>query len=59
METVRVQCPCCWQSSDIVIDDTVENQEYYEDCEICCRPMHIQVARIDDKIEVVANSEDD
>jgi len=26
------------------VDTTVPEQTYYEDCEVCCRPMQVRVA---------------
>ena len=36
---VRVQCPYCWERFTLLIDTSIDSQEYVEDCEICCRPM--------------------
>jgi hypothetical protein len=38
-----IQCPYCGESIDIVIDDSVEQQQYIEDCQVCCRPINIGV----------------
>ena len=35
----RVTCPYCGESFIFMIDGSAENQSYYEDCEICCRPI--------------------
>ena len=40
----RVQCPYCWEHFELLIDTSVEQQEYVEDCEICCRPIDFTVA---------------
>lgn len=36
-------CPYCGESISLLIDETIENQEYIEDCEVCCRPIIVQV----------------
>ena len=36
---VSVQCPCCWETIEVLIDGSVEEQEYVEDCQVCCRPL--------------------
>jgi len=38
-----IQCPYCGESIDIVIDDSVDHQQYVEDCSVCCRPINIDV----------------
>jgi hypothetical protein len=34
-------CPYCWQQISFLLDQSVTNQEYIEDCEVCCRPIEI------------------
>ena len=34
-------CPYCWQEISFVLDLSVEEQSYIEDCEVCCRPINI------------------
>lgn len=34
-------CPYCWQAISMVLDVSVSDQTYIEDCEICCRPIRI------------------
>ena len=36
---VAVQCPYCWEEITLLIDASIEMQEYVEDCEVCCRPI--------------------
>ncbi len=48
LETVNVICPYCGEQNELVIDTTVSQQEYIEDCFVCCRPMVITVAIEDD-----------
>jgi hypothetical protein len=59
METVAIQCPYCWESIEILVDCTVDEQEYTEDCQVCCRPIIISVQLDDGVPSVQARSEDD
>jgi hypothetical protein len=34
-------CPYCWQNISMVLDLSVPEQSYVEDCEVCCRPVRI------------------
>lgn len=34
-----VECPYCGETFNISVDGSAGNQTYYEDCEICCRPI--------------------
>ncbi|WP_027158673.1 CPXCG motif-containing cysteine-rich protein [Methylobacter luteus] len=39
LKEVDVICPYCGQSIDIIVDTTLDAQEYYEDCPVCCAPI--------------------
>jgi len=40
----RITCPYCGETIDILLDDSVEQQDYYEDCSVCCRPIHLAIS---------------
>jgi len=40
---VSSQCPYCWEEITLLVDGSIENQEYIEDCEVCCRPIDFSV----------------
>ena len=43
-DSIVVQCPYCWQSSEIVIDRFGGGmQRYVEDCPVCCQPWQVTV----------------
>lgn len=42
-ETVRNYCPYCGEPIELIIDCSQNSQQYIEDCQVCCRPMEIQV----------------
>jgi hypothetical protein len=37
----QFMCPYCWETISMVLDCSVETQDYIEDCEVCCNPIHI------------------
>ena len=41
METCIVNCPYCGEAIELLIDDSVPEQEYIEDCSVCCRPITV------------------
>ena len=43
METTETffHCPYCWQQISMVLDLSVPEQSYIEDCEGCCNPIAI------------------
>ena len=36
-----VQCPCCGQRFELVIDTSLATQRFTTDCEVCCRPFEV------------------
>jgi len=55
-----IDCPYCGEAIELLIDDSAGDQQYIEDCQVCCRPITITVA-IDDagELQVTGMGEDD
>ncbi|MFD1063260.1 CPXCG motif-containing cysteine-rich protein [Winogradskyella litorisediminis] len=51
MEETFFQCPYCWEEISMLVDVSVPNQTYVEDCEVCCNP--IEVRAISDGTSVI------
>ena len=43
MEEYFFQCPYCWEDISILLDTSVSNQTYIEDCEVCCNPLEFTI----------------
>ncbi len=56
LETVQLQCPHCWEILELLVDTTLGNQEYTEDCSVCCHPMVVQI-EIAEQLSVTAIKE--
>ena len=55
-----IQCPYCGESIDLFVDDSVEEQQYIEDCQVCCRPIHVSVRTDPEEgVTLVARAEND
>ena len=53
-----IVCPYCGEEIGIVVDVSVPEQEYVEDCFVCCRPIVIRYrAERGDVLELVARTE--
>ncbi|MGE0384890.1 MAG: CPXCG motif-containing cysteine-rich protein [Gammaproteobacteria bacterium] len=37
-----IQCPWCGERISMLLDLSVEEQEYVEDCEVCCSPILVR-----------------
>lgn len=35
------QCPYCWETISMLLDSSVTQQTYIEDCEVCCNPIEV------------------
>jgi hypothetical protein len=43
MNEVFFQCPYCWEQISVLVDPSVPQQSYIEDCEVCCRPIQFDI----------------
>lgn len=44
------QCPYCWEEISILVDTSVRNQSFIEDCEVCCNPIQFTITIEDSEI---------
>lgn len=38
-----LHCPYCGEPVSVVVDHSLGDQEYVEDCQVCCRPMVLSI----------------
>ncbi|NAY92168.1 CPXCG motif-containing cysteine-rich protein [Muricauda sp. JGD-17] len=43
-------CPYCWEPISFLLDSSVSNQTYIEDCEVCCNPIEVTVTFEEDEL---------
>ena len=43
LPSATVHCPYCGEPIELLVDDSVEHQQYVEDCQVCCRPIEVTV----------------
>lgn len=57
---VEVHCPYCGEPVTLIVDDSVPEQSYVEDCFVCCQPITV-VARagFDGELAVEVRGQDD
>lgn len=56
-EEKTIQCPYCWESITVLVDASVCEQEYVEDCQVCCQPILLQVYCCDESVSIRVNRE--
>lgn len=55
-----LRCPYCGERISVLVDHSEEQQDYIEDCEVCCRPIMLMVrVEADDSVRLVARRGDD
>ncbi|MDA0705180.1 MAG: CPXCG motif-containing cysteine-rich protein [Proteobacteria bacterium] len=55
-----IACPYCGEGIVVLVDESVPDQTYVEDCQVCCRPIVIEtVEDIDGNVALSARSEND
>jgi len=47
-----ISCPYCGEIIIVLVDGSLPEQQYVEDCEVCCRPIVISVI-VDQQGDVV------
>jgi len=38
-----ISCPYCGETINVIIDCSIPQQNYIEDCQVCCRPIEFDV----------------
>jgi len=41
---LKSSCPACGEPIRLIVDTSAGDQEYTEDCEVCCRPLVVTVS---------------
>jgi hypothetical protein len=44
LETCAIGCPYCGETIEILVDCSVTEQSYVEDCAVCCQPILLHVS---------------
>ena len=43
LESTQISCPYCGEWIQILIEPQDSNQQYFEDCQVCCQPILIKI----------------
>jgi hypothetical protein len=55
-----IGCPYCGETIEILIDASDLEQQYIEDCQVCCKPINFLVSEsVNGELAVNVYSEDD
>lgn len=51
-------CPYCGEEIELLVDPSIAEQMYVEDCEVCCRPINVVIrVSIEGDIELTVRDE--
>ena len=61
LQSKTISCPHCGHHQHITIDASNGDQDYYEDCRICCNPIHYRLHLLNHlhKVELFIDSDDE
>ncbi len=54
-----VNCPYCGERITLLVDGSVGEQAYVEDCSVCCRPIEVYVSLGDDGWQLAVRRDDE
>lgn len=50
LDEQTINCPYCGELIHVLVDCSVAEQSYIEDCQVCCRPIECVVSVDDDGV---------
>jgi hypothetical protein len=60
LQEISIGCPYCGERITLLVDGTLAEQHYIEDCEVCCQPMAIGLnLSLDGRFQIVARRDDE
>ena len=59
LQTRAISCPYCGETIEIIVDCSIQDQDYIEDCQVCCRPINLHIEIMGDNIEIHVSNENE
>lgn len=59
LESQNYQCPYCGEPVEALLDLSGGDQQYIEDCPVCCRPIQFELQTDGDSWDLQVRREDD
>jgi Cysteine-rich CPXCG len=54
-----ISCPYCGERFELIVDCSIPQQNYIEDCEVCCRPINLSISVENDTVSVISKHENE
>ena len=58
-ESVHAACPYCGEPIELLVDASAGSSSYIEDCQVCCRPIQVDVEVDGDQLAVHVKTGDE
>ena len=59
-ESANIECPYCGELFEVTVDSSAGDQDYIEDCYVCCKPIQFRIrVSADGEVAVDVRSEDE
>lgn len=59
LQTHYLSCPYCGEIIQIIVDCSIPEQEYIEDCQVCCRPINFHVNIDSNNVQIQTSGENE
>ncbi len=59
LEEFHTSCPYCGEAISLLVDQSGGDQDYIEDCQVCCRPIGVRVSLSGGHLDVALTHEND
>ncbi|MCG7983314.1 MAG: CPXCG motif-containing cysteine-rich protein [Candidatus Thiodiazotropha lotti] len=58
LESRTYHCPYCGEKIEALVDRSIPEQSYIEDCTVCCRPITLQIS-CEPRIRLIVKRDDE
>ena len=60
LSEIMIDCPYCGETINLLVDAEEAENEYIEDCQVCCRPITVAItANVDGGFSIAVRSENE
>ena len=59
LQTHKVSCPYCGENIEVIVDCSEIEQDYIEDCQVCCRPINFYINVTYENVDIRVASENE
>ena len=59
LQTHNISCPYCGENIDVIVDCSETEQDYIEDCQVCCRPINFYINVMNEDVNIRVASENE